>query len=97
MEFWWREIKYYSYRDQLSLSYAIWKLNLTFKIYYLPKRFMTDYLSYREHSIIVKYWNWILILKYAITSNHSILNYYISIFIMLEKKLFLEIVKYKYA
>lgn len=55
MEFWWREIKNYSYRDQLSLSYAIWKLNFTFKIYYLPKRFMTDYLSYREHSIIVEY------------------------------------------
>ena len=55
MEFWWKEIKNYSYRDQLSLSYAIWKLNITFKIYYLPKRFMVDYLFYREHSKIVEY------------------------------------------
>ena len=55
MKAWWNEIKNYSYRDQLSLSYAIWKLNMTFKIYYLPKRFMTDYLFYREHSKIVEY------------------------------------------
>ena len=55
MEFWWKEIKNYSYRDQLSLSYAIWKLNMTFKIYYLPKRFMIDYLSFTEHSKIVEY------------------------------------------
>jgi hypothetical protein len=55
MEFWLKEIKNYSYRDQLSLSYAIWKLNMTFKIYYLPKRFMIDYLSYTEHSKIVEY------------------------------------------
>jgi hypothetical protein len=55
MEFWWKEIKNYSYRDQLSLNYAIWKLNMTFKIYYLPKRFMIDYLSFTEHSKIVEY------------------------------------------
>ena len=35
MEVWWNEIKNYSHRDQLSLNYAIWKLNLKIKIYYV--------------------------------------------------------------
>lgn len=33
MEVWWNEIKNYSYRDQLSLNYVIWKLNIKIKIY----------------------------------------------------------------
>ena len=46
MEFWWKEIKNYSYRDQLSLNYAIWKLKLNIKIYYLSYRFMLNYFLY---------------------------------------------------
>ena len=55
MKIWWNEIKKYSYRDQLSLNYAIWKLNLNIKIYYLSKRFAKNYFSYRGHSKKVKY------------------------------------------
>ena len=55
MEAWWNEIRHYSYRDQLSLNYAIWKLNLNIKIYYLPKRFMLNYFSQKNHSIIVPF------------------------------------------
>jgi hypothetical protein len=49
MKIWWNEIKNYSYRDQLSLNYAIWKLNSNLKIYYLSKRFILDYFSYKKH------------------------------------------------
>ena len=49
MKIWWNEIKNYSYRDQLSLNYAIWKLNLNLKIYYLPNRFVMDYFSFNKH------------------------------------------------
>ena len=49
MKIWWNEIKNYSYRDQLSLNYAIWKLNSNLKIYYLSKRFMQDYFSFKKH------------------------------------------------
>jgi hypothetical protein len=55
MKAWWNEIKNYSYRDQLSLNYAIWKLNLKIKIYYLPKQFMLDYFIKRNHTKKVKY------------------------------------------
>lgn len=55
MKVWWNEIKKYSYRDQLSLNYAIWKLNLKIKIYYLPKQFMLDYFIQRNHSKKVNY------------------------------------------
>ena len=55
MKVWWNEIKNYSYRDQFSLNYAIWKSNLNIKIYYLSKRFMLEYFFYRKHSKIVKY------------------------------------------
>jgi hypothetical protein len=34
MKVWWNEIKNYSYRDQFSLNYAIWKSNINIKIYY---------------------------------------------------------------
>ena len=34
MKAWWNEIKNYSYRDQFSLNYAIWKSNINIKIYY---------------------------------------------------------------
>jgi hypothetical protein len=56
MEIWWNEIKKYSYRDQLSLNYAYWKLNLNIKIYYLSLRFILDYFYYKPHSKIIKYW-----------------------------------------
>ena len=49
MKVWWNEIKHNSYRDQLSLNYAIWKLNLNIKIYYLSKRFILNYFSFRNH------------------------------------------------
>jgi hypothetical protein len=52
MEIWWNEIKNYSYRDQLSLNYAIWKLNSNLKIYYLSKRFVLDYFSHKRHKKI---------------------------------------------
>lgn len=55
MEVWWNEIKNYSHRDQLSLNYAIWKLNLNFEIYYLSKSFVIDYFSYRRHSKKIEY------------------------------------------
>ena len=55
MKVWWKEIKKYSYRDQLSLNYAIWKSNLKIKIYYLPKQFMLDYFIKRNHTKKVKY------------------------------------------
>ena len=55
MKAWWNEIKNYSYRDQLSLNYAIWKLNLKIKIYYLPKQFILDYFIKRNHIKKVKY------------------------------------------
>ena len=55
MEAWWNEIKNYSHRDQLSLNYAIWKLNLNIDIYYLSKSFMIDYFSYRRHSKKIEY------------------------------------------
>jgi hypothetical protein len=54
MKVWWNEIKKYSYRDQLSLSYAIWKLKLNIKIYYLSYRFMMNYFTYKRHSKRVK-------------------------------------------
>ena len=50
MKVWWNEIKNYSYRDQFSLKYAIWKSNINIKIYYLSKRFMLNYFFYRKHS-----------------------------------------------
>jgi len=49
MKIWWNEIKNYSYRDQLSLNYAIWKLNSKLKIYYIPKKFMLNYIYYKRH------------------------------------------------
>jgi hypothetical protein len=49
MKIWWNEIKNYSYRDQLSLMYAIWKLKSNLKIYYLSKKFVLDYFSYKKH------------------------------------------------
>jgi hypothetical protein len=55
MEVWWNEIKNYSYRDQLSLNFAIWKLNLTIKIYYLSKKFMLDYFTQKDHLKVVEY------------------------------------------
>ena len=55
MIIWWNEIKNYSYRDQLSLNYAIWKLNLNIKIYYLSERFMINYFTYRCHSKRIKF------------------------------------------
>ena len=55
MKFWWKEIKNYSYRDQLSLNYAIWKLNLNIKIYYLSFRFMKNYFTYKKHSKKIKF------------------------------------------
>ena len=55
MKFWWNEIKNYSYRDQLSLNYAIWKSKIDLKIYYLSKRFMMNYFSYRSHSKKIKF------------------------------------------
>ena len=55
MKFWWNEIKNYSYRDQLSLNYAIWKSHLHLKIYYLSKKFIKNYFSYRQHSNIIKF------------------------------------------
>ena len=55
MEVWWNEIKNYSYRDQLSLNYAIWKLNLKIKIYYLSKRFMLDYFTQKGHFKVAEY------------------------------------------
>ena len=54
MEVWWNEIKNYSYRDQLSLNFAIWKLNLTIKIY-LSKNFMLDYFTQKDHLKVVVY------------------------------------------
>jgi hypothetical protein len=55
MKFWWKEIKNYSYRDQLSLNYAIWKLNLNIRIYYLSYRFMINYFTYKKHSKKIKF------------------------------------------
>ena len=55
MMIWWNEIKNYSHRDQLSLNYAIWKLNLNIKIYYLSERFMKNYFTFRYHSKIIKF------------------------------------------
>ena len=55
MKAWWNEIKNYSYRDQFSLNYAIWKSNINIKIYYLSKKFMLNYFFYREHSKKVIY------------------------------------------
>ena len=55
MEIWWKEIKNYSYRDQLSLNYAIWKLNFKIKIYYSSYKFMLNYFSYKDHSKKVKF------------------------------------------
>ena len=55
MEIWWNEIKKYSYRDQLSLNYALWKLNLNIKIYYLSLRFILDYFYFQSHSKSVEY------------------------------------------
>jgi len=54
MKLWWNEIKAYSYRDQLSLNYVIWKSKLNLKIYYLSKRFMIDYFSFKLHSKNIK-------------------------------------------
>ena len=54
MEIWWKEIKNFSYRDQLSLNYAIWKLNSNLKIYYLSKRFVIDYFSQKKHGKIYR-------------------------------------------
>jgi 16S rRNA G966 N2-methylase RsmD len=55
MDIWWNEIKNYSYRDQLSLNYAIWKLNSNLKIYYLSKAFVLDYFSYKKHKKPTKF------------------------------------------
>ena len=56
MEIWWNEIKKYSYRDQLSLNYAIWKLNSNLKIYYLSKKFVLDYFLYKKHKKPTKFY-----------------------------------------
>ena len=50
MKIWWNEIRNYSYRDQLSLNYVIWKKNLNIKIYYLSYRFIMNYFTYKNHS-----------------------------------------------
>ena len=51
MEEWWQEIKMYSYRDQLSFNYVMWKLGT--KVYYFPKNFIIEYFSYRIHSSLI--------------------------------------------
>lgn len=46
METWWNEILTYSYRDQLSLFYALWKLNLKDSISYIPYHIPFTYFDY---------------------------------------------------
>ena len=42
MNQWFYEIKHYSYRDQVSLSYIIWKTNNT-NVKYISKRMLSEY------------------------------------------------------
>ena len=47
MEKWWDEIKNYSYRDQLSFNYAMWKTGIKNK--YISKSFIQYYFSQTSH------------------------------------------------
>ena len=42
MEIWFKEIRKYSHRDQLSFNYVLWKTNKNIK--YLSKKFCSEYL-----------------------------------------------------
>ena len=53
MEEWWKEVKLYSYRDQLSFNYVMWKIGM--KVYYIPKIFIIDYFSHRPHSLEITF------------------------------------------
>lgn len=43
MEKWWEEIKNYSYRDQLSFNYVLWKTGIKTK--FIPKYFASQYFN----------------------------------------------------
>lgn len=47
MEKWWKEIEYYSYRDQLSFNYIKWKTKI--KIKYISKSFALEYFKKTKH------------------------------------------------
>ena len=49
MEEWWKEIKNYSHRDQLSFNYAMWKTRIKNK--YICKRFIINYFSQSGHLV----------------------------------------------
>ena len=47
MDKWWKEIYFYSYRDQLSFNYIKWKTNINIK--YISKRFAFEYFYMTGH------------------------------------------------
>ena len=47
MKIWWKEIKSYSHRDQLSFNYARWKTGIRIKI--IPKNFALNYFTQSFH------------------------------------------------
>ena len=49
MEKWWNEIKIYSYRDQLSFNYIMWKTGIKNK--YISKSFIQNYFSQSAHLV----------------------------------------------
>jgi hypothetical protein len=53
MEKWWDEIYKYSHRDQLSLSYIIWKTGI--KVKYISKELLYEYISIFAHIKRIKF------------------------------------------
>ena len=51
MNIWYREIKSFSHRDQLSFNYIQWKKNI--KIKYIPKNYVLQYF-YQKHGHLIK-------------------------------------------
>ena len=52
---WWKEIKNFSHRDQLSLNYVLSKLK--FKIYYISKKYSLEYFNFTDHLINILFDN----------------------------------------
>ena len=53
MENWWEEIRKYSHRDQLSLSYIIWKTGI--KVKYLSKGIFWENINLTSHAKLINF------------------------------------------
>ena len=47
MEKWWKEVNFYTYRDQLSFNYIKWKTKINIK--YISKNFVLQYFKITNH------------------------------------------------